>query len=72
MFASNEGLSFSQVFTGALHEVCLGLLTAKAVGMTLECRIDRAIRLYVLMVGKTPGTLVVELASHGISRGGNA
>ena len=54
-FALIEGLSFGQVLIGTLHEVGLGRLATKAVGMALERRIDRAIRLYVLMVGKAPG-----------------
>jgi hypothetical protein len=72
MFALIEGQSFVQISSRVLHEVGLGLLAAKAVGLALERRIDRAIRLYVFVVGKAPGTLVVELASCGISRGDNA
>jgi len=68
MFALIEGQSSVQISSRVLHEIGLGLLAAKAVGLALERRIDRAIRLYVFVVGKAPGTLVVELASCGISR----
>jgi hypothetical protein len=69
MFALIEGQSFVQISSRVLHEVGLGLLAAKAVGPAPERRIDRAIRLYVFMVGKAPGTHVAELASRSISRG---
>ena len=71
MFALIERLSFGEIAVRVLHEVGLGLLAAKAVGPASVRRTDRAIRLYVLMVGKAPRTLVVELASRGISRGAN-
>jgi hypothetical protein len=54
-----------------LHKVGLSLLAAKAVGPASVRRIDSAIRLYVLMVGRAPGTLIAKFASHGISRGAN-
>jgi hypothetical protein len=61
MFASIEGLSLGEIATRVLHEVGLGLLAAKAVSPASERRIDGAIRLYVLMIGKTPGTHIAEL-----------
>jgi hypothetical protein len=72
MFALIERLSFGEIAMRVHHKVGLGLLATKAVGLASVRRIDSAIRLYVLMVGKAPRTLVVELASRGISRGGNA
>ena len=72
MFALIEGQSFVQISSWVLHEVGLGLLAAKAVGLALERRIDRAIRRYVFVIGKTPGTHIAELASRGISRGGKS
>jgi hypothetical protein len=55
MFALIEGLSFGQVATRVLHKVGLGLPAAKAVGPASELRVDGAIRLYVFVIGKTPG-----------------
>src|SRR5215468_11822280 len=72
MFALIERLSLGEIATRVLHEVSLGLLAAKAVGMASVRRIDSAIRLNVLLIGKTPGTLIAEFASHRISRGGKS
>ena len=71
MFALIEGLSLGEIAMRVLHKVDLGLLAAKAVGPSVR-RIYSAIRLYILMVCKTPGTLIAEFASHGISRGGKS
>ena len=72
MFALIEGLSFGQIGSRVLQEVGFGLLTAKAIGPAPNRRVDGAIRRYVFMIGKTPGTHVAELASRGISRGGKS
>ena len=72
MFALIEGLSFGEIATWVLHKVGLGFAAAKAVGLASELRIDGAIRIYVLMIGKTPGTHIAEFASRGISRGGKS
>ena len=70
MFALIEGLSFGEIATRVLHKVGLGLPAAKAVGPASELRVDGAIRLYVFVIGKTPGTHVAELASRCIICGG--
>ena len=72
MFALIEGLSFGEIATRVLHKVGLGLPAAKTVCPASELRVDGAIRWYVFMIGKAPGTHIAELASRGISRGGNA
>jgi hypothetical protein len=72
VFALIERLSLGEIATRVLHEVGLGFLAAKAVGMASVRRIDSAIRPNVLLIGKTPGTLIAEFASHGISRGGKS
>ena len=72
LFALIERLSFGEIAMRVLHKVSLGLLAAKAVGPASVRRTDGAVRLYVLMVGKAPRTLVAELASCGISRGGKS
>src|SRR5262245_7211108 len=72
MFALIEGLSFGQIGSRVLQEVGFGVLAAKAVGLALDRRVDGAIRRYVFVIGKTPGTHVAELPSRGISRGGKS
>ena len=69
MFALIEGLSFGQIGGRVLHEVGFGLLAAEAIGLAPNRRVDGAIRRYVFVIGETPGTHVVELASRSISRG---
>jgi hypothetical protein len=65
VFALIEGRSFGEIAMRVHHKVGLGLLAAKAVGPASVRRIDSAIRLNVLMIGKTPGTLIAEFASRG-------
>src|SRR6188768_3512645 len=63
-----EGLGLGKIGVGILHELRLGLGVAEAVGLALDRRIDGAIRLHVLMIGKAPATHIVELASGRESR----
>ena len=72
MFALIEGLSFGEIFSWVLQEVGFGLLAAKTVGLAADRCVDGAIRRYVFVIGKTPGTHIAELASRGISRGGKS
>src|SRR6476660_5357168 len=67
-----KGLGLLQVCVRAFHKVVLGVLAAEAVGATLYRRADGAICLHVLVVGESPRTHVVELASHRIGRTGKA
>src|SRR5262245_22351862 len=56
-----EGLGLSKIGVGILHELRLGLGVAEAVGLALDRRIDGAIRLHVLMIGKAPAAHIIEL-----------
>src|SRR5262249_4051917 len=72
VFEPIEGLSFGHIGSRVLQEVGFGLLAAKAIGLAPERRVDGAIRRYVFVIGKTPGTHIAELASCSISRAGKS
>jgi hypothetical protein len=72
MFTLIEGLGLRQITARVLHELALGVRAAEAVGLALKRRIDRSIRLHVLVIGETPGTHVAQLAVYAISRTGKA
>src|SRR5215475_4079748 len=67
-----EGLGLGKVGVGILHELRLGLGVAEAIGLSFDRRIDGAIRLHVLMIGKAPAAHIVELASSRESSCGKA
>src|SRR4029078_2896428 len=67
-----EGLGLGKIGVGILHEFLLGLGVAEELGLDVDHRIDGAIRLHVLMIGKAPATHIVKLASGRESRRGKA
>src|SRR6188472_848418 len=67
-----EGLGLGKIGVRILHELRLGLLVAEAVGLALDRRIDGAIRLHALMIGKAPAAHIAELAGGRDSRCGEA
>src|SRR5262245_34151300 len=69
VFTLIEGLGLRQITARILHELALRIRAAEAVGLALDSRIHRAIRLHVLVVGKTPATHVAEFPSSCIGRG---
>jgi len=54
-----------EIFLGVLHELGHGLLTAEAISLALELRIDGAVRLYVLAGRKTLRAHITEFTSYG-------
>ena len=70
MFALIEGIGLRQISAWILHELLLRILAAEAVGLALNCRVDGAISLHVLVIGEAPGTHIVELPGHGKGRSG--
>src|SRR5262245_37473371 len=67
-----EALGLRQIAARILHKLALSVRAAEAVGLAIDRRIDRAIRLHILVIGETPGTHVAELAGHRIGRTGKA
>ena len=67
-----EGLGLRQITARILHELALSVRAAEAVGPAFDRRIDRAIRLNVLVIGEAPGTHIAELPSGGIGRDGKS
>jgi hypothetical protein len=65
-----ESLRLREIARGVFHEVAHGLLTAEAIGLALNLRVDRAVRIYVFAQREAFCTHVVELAGQGQSRGG--
>src|SRR5262245_22976591 len=69
VFTLIEGLGLRQITARIVHELALRIRAAEAVGLALNSRIHRAIRLHVLVVGETPATHIAEFPSGGIGRG---
>src|SRR5262249_45911637 len=72
MLALKEGLGLGQIGLGVLHEVRLGLRAAEAVGLAFDGRVNGAIRLHILAVGKAPAAHIVELTGSSESGRGEA
>ena len=72
VFTLIEGLGLRQIDARILHELTLSVRAAEAVGLALDRRVYGAIRLYVFVIGETPGTHVAELTGHRIGRTGKA
>jgi len=59
------GVGFGEIGLGVLHELCLGLLIAEAIGLALDRGIDGAVRLDILVERKAHCTEIVVLAFGG-------
>ena len=72
MFLRVVGLCLDEIARRVCHELGQSRLTAEAVGLTLNLRINRAVRLYVLAACEAHRAHVVVLAGDGKSCSGHA